>query len=284
MRSEAIAKTVLGFGSLFLPYLLFNLALSGNPMPNTFYAKQAEYEAYWLSKPLVERVGEYLWPILASPFLVLIPAALWWLVKRLRSRHWGVLASLLWFLGYLAIYFMRLPAYQHGRYLIPAFPIMYLWGMLGFISLIFTARLPRRLVFVWQTTLVILAVAFQVLGARQNGHDVFWIESQMVTTAEWVQENLPSEARLAVHDIGALGYYVQNPLIDMAGLVTPEVIPFIRDESRLADYLDSKSVDYLIAFPGLYPRLTSRLRPIFEAGLEHETLRFEENMHVFRWK
>src|SRR4030095_16050386 len=51
-RWEALWKTLLGFGSLYFPYLLFNLALSGNPMPNTFYAKQAEYQAYWLSKSL----------------------------------------------------------------------------------------------------------------------------------------------------------------------------------------------------------------------------------------
>jgi len=45
LRGEAILKTLIGFGALFLPYLVFNLALSGNPLPNTFYAKQAEYEA-----------------------------------------------------------------------------------------------------------------------------------------------------------------------------------------------------------------------------------------------
>src|SRR5512138_3064533 len=46
LRGEALWKTLLGFGALFFLYLLFNLALSGNPMPSTFYAKQAEYEAF----------------------------------------------------------------------------------------------------------------------------------------------------------------------------------------------------------------------------------------------
>lgn len=50
-RGGALVKVFIGFGILFVFYLLFNLALSGTPMPNTFYAKQAEYEAYWLSKP-----------------------------------------------------------------------------------------------------------------------------------------------------------------------------------------------------------------------------------------
>lgn len=283
-RGEAIGKTLLGFGSLFFPYLLFNLALSGNPMPNTFYAKQAEYEAYWLSKTLMERISDYLWPILASPFLVLIPAAIWWLTQKIKARNWGALASLIWFFGYLAIYFTRLPAYQHGRYIIPAFPIMYLWGILGLVELVSFPTMNKRLIPLWQVTTVVLTVAFALIAARQNAYDIFWIESEMVTTAKWVEQNIPSHARLAVHDIGALGFYVPNPLVDMAGLITPDVVPFIRDEARLADYLDSNSVDYLIAFPSLYPKLTASRQSLFEAGLAFDQLHFDENMQVFRWR
>jgi len=284
LRGQAIWKTLLGFGSLFFLYLLFNLALSGNPMPNTFYAKQAEYGAFWLSKTLTERISDYLWPILASPFIVLIPAAVWWLVKSIRARNWGALASLIWFLGYIAIYLARLPAYQHGRYIIPALPILYLWGMLGLLELTPSPKMSKRVVALWQVAIVVLSLAFGFIGARQNAYDVFLIESEMVATAEWVEQNLSPDARLAVHDIGALGFYVQNPLVDMAGLITPDVVPFIRDEARLAEYLDSNSVDYLITFPSFYPQLTSKRESLFEAGLKFEPLHFDENMQVYRWK
>ena len=284
LRGEAIWKTLIGFGSLFLPYVLFNLALSDSPMPNTFYAKQAEYEAYWQSKTLFERVSDYLWPILASPFLVLLPSAVWWLAKNIRNQNWGALASLIWFFGYIAIYFTRLPAYQHGRYIIPALPLLYLWGLLGFLALVSLPNINKRIASLWQVTLVVLVVAFQVIGARQNAYDVFWIESEMVATAKWIEQNVPSDAFLAVHDIGALGYYAENRMLDMAGLITPDVVPFIRNEERLAVYLDAKSVDYLVAFPGLYPQLTAGREILFEAGLEFAPLQFEENMQVYRWK
>jgi hypothetical protein len=284
MRSEAVVKTLIGFGALFLPYLLFNLALSGNPMPNTFYAKQAEFEPFWLSQAFVARIKNYLWPIIASPFIVLLPAAVIWLVKKIRTRNWGALASVIWFLGYVAIYFARLPAYQHGRYIIPALPIMYLWGILGLVEIVSSPRTDKRLGFLWQVATAVLCLAFEFVGARQNAYDIFWIESEMVTTAKWIQQNVPPDARLAVHDIGALGFYVPNPLVDMAGLITPDVVPFIRDETRLAEYLDSKSVDYLVSFPGLYPQLTAQRESLFEAGLEFDALHFDENMHVYRWK
>lgn len=283
-RGEAVFKTLIGFGALFLPYLLFNLVLSGNPMPNTFYAKQAEYEAYWLSKSLTQRVSDYLWPIIASPSLLLIPGVFIWANKSIRARNWGALAGVIWFFGYLMIYFMRLPAYQHGRYIIPAFPIMYLWGLLGMLEFALSANVNRRLVLLWQMMIGVLCLAFGFMAARQNAYDVYWIESQMVETAKWVEQNLPPDSVLAVHDIGALGYYVQNPLIDLAGLITPEVVPFIRDEPRLVEYLDSSAAEYLIVFPGLYPHLTSQRTPAFVAGLEFGPLHFEEDMQVYRWR
>jgi hypothetical protein len=282
LRGEAIWKTLIGFGSLVLPYVLFNLALSGNAMPNTFYAKQEEYGLFWHSRPVLERISEYLWPILASPFLVLIPAAFLWLRKRLLAGHWGALASLFWVLGYVAIYFASLPAYQHGRYIIPVLPVMYVWGILGFLEFIFSPQANKRIVFLWQVFIITLSLAFTYIGARQHASDIFWVESEMVTTARWVSQNIPSDARLAVHDIGALGFYVQNPIVDMAGLITPEVVPFIRDEPRLAQYLDSNSVDYLITFPSFYPQLTSQRELVFKAGSELSQL--GENMGVYRWK
>ncbi|MDL1920938.1 hypothetical protein FBQ83_16700, partial [Chloroflexi bacterium CFX5] len=42
-RLRALTRMFMGFGAIFLFYLLFNLMSGGTPMPNTFYAKQAEY-------------------------------------------------------------------------------------------------------------------------------------------------------------------------------------------------------------------------------------------------
>lgn len=283
-RGEAIWKTLIGFGSLVLPYVLFNLALSGNAMPNTFYAKQAEYGDFWQSKPLIERISDYLWPILASPFLVLIPSAVIWLIQKIRARNWGTLASLIWVVGYIAIYFASLPAYQHGRYIIPALPILYLWGLLGLIHFILSPEANKRIAFIWPALTITLCIAFTFIGAQQNANDSFWVESEMVATAKWVNQNLPADARLAVHDIGALGFYVENSMVDMAGLITPEVVPFIRDETRLAQYLDANSVDYLITLPSFYPELTSQRELIFQAGLSSRPGDLGESMGIYRWK
>ena len=283
-RANAILKILIGFGAMFVPYLLFNLALSGNPMPSTFYAKQAEYQEYWLSLSLAERIAYYLAPILASPFVALLPGVFIWLYRRIRARDWGAIAGLIWVLGYIAIYFMRLPAYQHGRYLIPAFPVMYLWGLLGMLQYVLSPKAGRRIVLVWQMLLAMLCLVFAFIAARQNAYDVYWIESEMVGTAKWVQKNLPADALLAVHDIGALGYYVSNPIIDLAGLITPDVVPFIRNSEGLTNYLNARSADYLIVFPGQYPGLTAGKDALYVSGLEYTLLHFDDHIQVYPWR
>lgn len=281
-RGSALVKVLIGFGILFVFYLLFNLALSGTPMPSTFYAKQAEYGEYWLSQSFSKRLMDYLLPMIASPFVVLLPGLFLWIKNVIRERNWGALAGLIWFLGYVGIYFMRLPAYQHGRYILPAFPVLYLWGMIGMLGYVVSARANQRITSLWGASLMVLVIAFQWIAARQNAQDVILIETQMVRTAQWMNENLPVNAVLAVHDIGAIGYFTSNPIVDLAGLVTPEVIPFIRDEVRLAEYLNSSEVDYLVTFPSWYPQLIEERTALFQAGLPE--FPFDENMTVYRWK
>ncbi|HQU36075.1 MAG TPA: hypothetical protein PLR65_05780, partial [Anaerolineales bacterium] len=71
---------------------------------------------------------------------------------------------------------------------------------------------------------------------------------------------------------------------DLAGLVDPEVIPFIRDEARLAEYLNERSVDYLIAPPGFYHELLANREIIFVAGGAVSSTNPEEHMLVLKWK
>jgi hypothetical protein len=88
---------------------------------------------------------------------------------------------------------------------------------------------------------------------------------------------------VAAHDIGALGYFDQHPLIDLAGLVSPEVVPFMRDETRLAAFLNERGVSYLIAFPDLYPSLARAGRPVFSSGGKFAPALGGQNMTVYCW-
>ncbi len=114
-KFNSIVRYLIGFGSLFVPYLLFNLWLSGTPMPNTFYAKQVEY-AYWQTEPFLYHIEVLLVQVFTGPGIILLPGIIGWAVLSIRRRDWASMASMLWCGGYLYLYISRLPAYQHGRY------------------------------------------------------------------------------------------------------------------------------------------------------------------------
>jgi hypothetical protein len=285
LRGSALGRYLIGFGALFLPYLFFNLGLSGTPMPNTFYAKQTEYAA-WQASPLGDRLGVLFIQLLVGPSLVLVPGVLASVILAIRRRSWSVLAAVAWCAGYLLLYILRLPAYQHGRYLMPAMPVFFLMGLLPILEFRRSTLFGRRHWMVqaaWQSSLILLTLLFFVIGARQYGEDVGLIESEMVVTARWVALELPPGAVIAAHDIGALGYFDDHRLIDLAGLISPEVIPIMRDESRLADFLNQKHADYLIAFPDTYPNLIRTAAPVFTTGGRFAPAQGEKNMTVYRW-
>jgi hypothetical protein len=286
-RLTQLTRYLIGFGTLFGFYLLFNLAIGGTPMPNTFYAKQAEYVS-WQAMPILTRFGQMSLQLLVGPSLVLIPGIVGWLVKSVRQRMWGNLAALIWAVGYLLLYVSRLPVYQHGRYIMPAMPILFLFGLLAFAEFDAGKMFARYHWIgqtIWRASIAMLALAFIFLGAQSYANDVAVIESEMVVTAKWVAANLPPDALIAAHDIGALGYFDDHELIDLAGLISPEVVPFIRDEPQLADYLNRSGADYLIAFPNLYPLLTDKAETAFVTDGTVSTEIFdEENMVVYLWK
>ncbi len=284
-RTRALAIVILGFGGLFALYLLFNLWLAGSLWPNTFYAKQAEY-AVLLQQPFLTRLANEPLQLVTGAGAILLPGVILALATAVRRRDWSVLAVTIWIAGFLVLYAWRLPAtYQHGRYIVPVMPVFFLLGLAGMVEFLQVRGLRGRwmLATSWKLATGLTLVLFWGRGAFAYAGDVAFIESEMVTTARWVAANVPPKALVAAHDIGALGYFGDRDLVDLAGLVSPDVIPFIRDEAQLADYLDEQKVDFLVTFPDWYPSLTSDLIPVFSTGAPYAPSMGETNMAVYQW-
>lgn len=286
IRFRAGVRIGLGFALFFLPYLGFNQFLAGAWWPNTFFAKQAEYVALHelflgtrffaqLSLPLVG-VG-----------VVLLPGVGWLGGQAWKARRWAVLAGMVWWVGYAGLYAWRLPVtYQHGRYFMPAMPIFFLWGGagLGQVRLMSRDLLRRVGGRGWVLTTGLVLSVFWFWGAQAYARDVAFIESEMVTTAHWVAEHTEADALVAAHDIGALGYFGKRHILDLAGLISPEVIPFIRDEGQLANYLDMSGAEYLITLQAWYPELESQLPVIFQTDGRFTQAEGGTGMTVYLWR
>lgn len=289
-----------GVGLLLLPYVGFHLWITGLPFPNTFYAKQAEYRVildtfpFWWRLfgnwgPPIETVQGVFRVIFIGAQFLLLPGLFFGAWLTFKERRTALLLIWLWWISYLLLYGLRLPVtYQHGRYQIPAIPwviLLGVWGTTRLLAVLSEKNLVLRAVGrALALSLLILVLAFTVIGAQAYGRDVRFIESEMVTTARWLNENTRSEALIAAHDIGAIGYFTQRPLIDLAGLITPAVIPFIRDEAALFDFIMAQQADYLVTFPSWYPDLTQNptLNLIYSTDAPWTPQAGGDNMVIYR--
>jgi hypothetical protein len=122
------------------------------------------------------------------------------------------------------------------------------------------ARLLRR---AYALTIMVVFALFVPIGAAAFATDVAIINGEMVAVAQWLDRNTPPDAVIAAHDIGAIGYFTRRPILDLAGLISPEVIPFIRDEAQLGRWMLAAGADYFVTFPRWYPQLATRWPPVF---------------------
>ena len=235
-------------------------------------AKQAEYAVLW-ERALPRRFAQLMWSALGGPpdgirgisgaRLLLLPGlgvSLWLAVRHDWTKKMFVqVVPLLWFAGHVLAYAWRLPVtYQHGRYLWPVIPVLIVYGLVGWFWLTeqgsnwlhnrgqrdFIWRVSSRLIF----GLMLLIFLFR--GLQAYVQDVRLINNEMVDVAQWINLNTDEDALIATHDIGAIGYFTERQLLDLAGLISPEVIPFLTEEKMLADYVRKSKADYLVTAPG----------------------------------
>lgn len=290
-RIRSAGWLALGVGLFFLPYLGFNLVVQGSVWPNTFYAKQAEY-AVLRELPLLTRLFNELKLPLIGAGLLLLPGAVAFVRHAWITCRWTALAGCIWFVGYALLYALRLPVtYQYGRYFIPAMPVYFVAGLAGTVLLARTLSQPHGrflrmrwvLLRVWLLTNALVWLGFLVIGAGRYAQDVAVIEEEMVASAQWIAQNTPPDAIIAAHDIGALGYFGQRNILDLAGLVSPEVIPFIRDEPRMATWLDQQQANYLVVLSGWYDTLPQGRDVVYQSEGTFSPQAGGGSMIIYQW-
>ncbi len=290
-----------------VPYFALNLLAGHQFWPNTFYAKQAEYGILWQDalparffRLLVFSLGgpEHGWQGMSGARLLLLPGLILAAYSAFRSdiagRRLLYLLPLVWAGGHIFIYAWRLPVtYQHGRYLIPVIPVFLLFGLAGWTRLFrwFEARLGsgNRVGFIVKSvlrlTFAVIALFFLVLGLQVYAQDVALINGEMVAVAEWLQDNTAEDALIAAHDIGAIGYFTDRSLLDLAGLISPEVIPYLRDQDLVTGFALQSGADYLVTAPGwTYPAISQdpQSSAVYSSGYAWTVEQGSNNMTVYR--
>jgi hypothetical protein len=207
----------------------------------------------------------------------------------------------LWSAGLPIVYaFLHAVLYQHGRYLIPLIPCNAVIGMVG-LSEARRLALRRGWAKRWRRLLTpgrggAVLIGFLIvcgtgwrLPVMMNYYawNVDDINRMHVSLGEWAGTHTPPGTVLALNDIGAITYFSERTVVDLAGLVTPEVIPLLsapeRDEGLVA-LMAERDVGYVIIFPDWFPDLAARsdvLEPVHQVTLERRTVTGGETMVVY---
>jgi hypothetical protein len=263
------------------PLVAFSWVTVGTPYPATAVAKVEGGLIGWLggmreplALALVARPWAFarewvawLWRTHALLPLLLAPAIplLW---RRGAGRRLGVvaLALLAHPLGMALLAPYRGPGFQEGRYSVHLLPLAVIVLAVALSGP--AVRWRRAMALVW----LALALWALVAAAERHAWGVQNIETMQVAIGHWIDRHAPPRARLALNDIGAIAYVSRREVVDLMGLVTPEVLPHRRQgEEALIRFLERVCPDYVVVFPSWFPRLTARadlLQPLHRVRLE----------------
>lgn len=241
-------------------WVVYCLAVSGYPLPNTYYVKFASRE-------------DYLAHNLVLIFTEIFPASPWFGFGT-GVVMWGFGAYALWRRGLLgrlvvvfpALWFTAISASQLLQAAEPFYFLRYVLPGHVFVVITFAVGAACAVTWTWQhrrgtrasvfaTGLLILVVgsAWKLPGAlAARAHLFAWncqnIEELNVAMAMWLRDHVPPGEAIAVNDAGASRYFAEHPILDFVGLNHHGLAH--RDPVALAQLGLAR---WLSAFPALVP-------------------------------
>ena len=260
-----------------VPVALFSWLVSGSGLPSTFAVKTDDVHRYYPITRDLWRASEVLFRPLPVVFFFAGAGAVA-LVSRLTEEARTSLLPIGWLLGLplaysaLAAPGQLMPLGNFGRYVFPLLPMVVLLGVLGLQPVVVRwggLRLGSTRLVVWPWLFLLLLAPTlngSISGAGRFALNVANVEDSDVAMAKWISSNLPPDAVIGAQDIGAVGYFCENPIVDLVGIVNPEVLPYIKGDligthptrlGGLVEFIHARDVDFVMLFPESYGGLAA---------------------------
>jgi hypothetical protein len=275
------------------PWILYCISVTGYPLPDTFYAKVG---------PPTE-VGVEAWNIFWNSFLVEFPfivigaATGLTLVAKGKPHTWLLAISLTLLYRFTLPYFALI---NNFRYLIPVFDF-FLITAVGGLSIVIKKsagflKIDRKiekdvltvgLVFF---LLIFPSIPHYMFQASFYGNAVKNINEQQVYIGTWLKNHTPEDAVLAIHDAGAIRFFSNRVIIDMARLISPDITHGNMSHREELVYLKEHNCTYFVFFNELFPIYSGYLIGAYDilltVHLEDNVISGRDTMSVYliRWE
>ena len=234
----SIYQLILGFLIPVFAWFTYAHFTFNELLPNTLAAKNAQGQSgLWQSLP--QRLIEEWVPIWGSQFRIAGSPFLnwWWFLiiigvgfAIIQNRKWLVFIA--WIMLYITGYTM-LQVAAYWWYQLPILFVLHIFFALGLIKMVdwFMAYISSQEV---KIGLSICFVAFSVflLSKPIQNYSNYQGDPRgesYLELSNWFNENTQPSDSIAYIEIGYLGFYTSNQIIDLAGLVVPAITPHISE-------------------------------------------------------
>jgi len=286
-----IRNIIIASSAFIICYFILNFILSGSILPNTYAAKTTYYTPEYRSRLMFLKLEVWDYFTYGVYTLIIIGffiAFLKLLYDIFKSKYNPNLLYFAFILILISLYWYKLPyAHRFGRYLMPVIPFFILISITGYREfLIITAKYFKNKTVLQYTGVLLLSagIIWSVINYKENINTYTehckYINDRQVTAAIWLRDNTNENDIVATHDIGAIGFYSNRKIVDVAGLVNPELISKIQDRdynNYMTGYMKQQGVTY-IAFLREWYRIVNQ-NPLFTTA---ETMP-PEIMEIFKF-
>ncbi len=244
------------------PYLLANYHFSGEFFPSTVSAKKYFFSE--MCRPWGDRfevLGKALLTLFGA-FGVAAPLLLF--ARPFWRRVYPWLFMLLFFVAYLTQFPGALLHYG-GRYNHPLQPALLVGLVLGAAAAVrwagrFPGRTPRYLALGLALLLAGVAAMEGSLHHLNYRHRLASAKNGLLTVVNWIKSHTAPGDLVATHDIGALYYFGERPVLDLVGLTDPEVARFHSELTAPCADRAVRKIGFYLLLEERRPKLISMFR------------------------
>ncbi len=310
-----VALHGLVFCLLTSPFFAFNYATSGHLFPNTYYAKNifwlklnegklptdgaAGAAWFYFTAWLEYNLHLFLFFCRSTGWLlaVLLPFGLYRLFKATFSPSdvrpgLGIIPLVAF--GYplvvsvqnVAVFGTTYVYGAQGRYFTN---LLVVWAFVCSLGVGTIGRHGRRSKY---AALLLMALVLGTMAFKQWGNSLTYamnvknVNEMNVAAGKWLDRNVPPDARLAIHDVGAIACFSDREVIDILGLVNPDAWPYLKRGQRgIFEYIKKTRPDYLIVFPKWFPLIVSQkdyFQPVHGFSIDDNTIVGSDLLVVYK--
>lgn len=279
IERRSVRGFLVPYAALAGGWAAFNRTLGESWLPNTFEAKTAYYAAEprlaFLAHDVLGLFRDGAWPAIAPCAAAGIA---WVAVAVVRRAPSPLAAEAGWTGAVLLAYLVALPfAHRFERYLVPVLPAVAILGVATARSVArgIGSRGVRVAGGVVATALFGFHLAATVRAAGSYASFCRYHLERHERAGRWIAAHTSAEAVIAAHDVGAIGYYARRRIVDLVGVVRPEVVPHLGDIPWLEGLLARERVTHVAALRNWIE--VANVAPLYVADPRPEIL------EVFPW-